>query len=97
MRHCRPRERHAPCLPIHSLIHPLDKEFLTMTVDRRWPLALSLFAAPSLALAQAQATVKPDGEFRYALGLGASYQSGNTNASSVNLSADGVRKTEQDK
>ena len=68
-----------------------------MTVDRHWPLALSLFAAPALALAQAQATVKPDGEFRYALGLGASYQSGNTDASSVNLSGDGVRKTEQDK
>ena len=67
-----------------------------MTADRRWPLALSLLAAPALALAQA--TVKPDGEFRYALGLGASYQSGNTDdASSVNLSADGVRKTEQDK
>ena len=68
-----------------------------MTVDRRWPLTLSLFATPTLALAQAQATVKPDGEFRYALGLGASYQSGNTNASSANLSADGVRATEQDK
>lgn len=66
-----------------------------MTADRRWPLALSLLAAPALAFAQA--TVKRDGEFRYALGLGASYQSGNTDASSVNLSADGVRATEQDK
>jgi putative salt-induced outer membrane protein YdiY len=41
--------------------------------------------------------VKRDGEFRYALGLGASYQSGNTDASSVNFSADGVRATETDK
>jgi len=68
-----------------------------MTVDRRWPLALSLLAAPALAFAQAQATVKRDGEFRYAFGLGASYQSGNTDASSINLSGDGVRATEHDK
>jgi len=68
-----------------------------MTAHCRWPLALPLFAAPALAFAQAQATVKPDGEFRYALGAGASYQSGNTNASSINLSADGVRATADDK
>ena len=68
-----------------------------MIVVRRWPLALSLLAAPALALAQAQATVKRDGEFRYALGLGASYQSGNTDATSINLSGDGVRAIEQSK
>jgi putative salt-induced outer membrane protein YdiY len=46
-----------------------------------------------LSFAQAQATIKPDGEFRYAFGAGASYASGNTDASSVNLTGDGVRAT----
>ena len=50
-----------------------------------------LLAAPTLVFAQAQATIKPDGQFRYAFGAGASYASGNTSASSVNLSGDGVR------
>lgn len=48
-------------------------------------------------LAQAQATAKPDGQFRYALGLGASLASGNTRSSNLSLVADGVRLTEQDK
>ena len=60
-------------------------------------LALALIAAPGLALAQAQATIKPDGEFRYALGAGASYASGNSDASSVNLSGDIVRATADSK
>jgi len=69
-----------------------------MTLALRRPLALSLLlTAPTLALAQAQATVKPDGEFRYALGVGASFQSGNTDASSVNISGDGVRATADSK
>ena len=53
--------------------------------------AMALVAAPLLSFAQAQATIKPDGEFRYAFGAGASYASGNTDASSVNLTGDGVR------
>jgi len=53
--------------------------------------AAVLAAAPALSFAQAQATIKPDGQFRYALGAGASYASGNTNASSVNITGDGVR------
>ena len=52
-----------------------------------------LATGPGIVLAQATATVKPDGAFRYAFGLGASYASGNTSASSVNLFGDGVRKT----
>lgn len=60
-------------------------------------LAALLLAAPGLALAQAQATIKPDGRFRYALGAGASYASGNTDASSINLSGDGVRATPHSK
>lgn len=62
-----------------------------MKFDARITLACLAAAAPGLALAQAQATVKPDGQFRYALGAGASYASGNTQSSSVNLSGDGVR------
>lgn len=45
----------------------------------------------------AQATVKDDGQWRYALGLGASVASGNTDATTLNASADAVRKTAQDK
>jgi len=59
--------------------------------------ALALAAAPLVSHAQAQATVKPDDQFRYALGAGASYASGNTNASSVNLTGDGVRASSNDK
>ena len=60
------------------------------------PLAICLLAALP-ALAAAQATVKPDGEFRYAIGAGASYSSGNTSAASANLGADGVRATADSK
>ena len=59
--------------------------------------AVALVATPVLALAQVQATIKPDGQFRYALGAGASYASGNTNASSVNVAGDGVRATSDSK
>ncbi len=45
----------------------------------------------------AQATVKPDGQWRYALGAGASFSSGNTDSSSINLNGEGVRATADDK
>lgn len=51
----------------------------------------------SVGMAQAQATVKADGQMRAALGLGASASSGNTRASNLSLSGDAVRATEQDK
>ena len=57
-------------------------------------IALSLAAATA---AQAQATVKNDGQFRAALGLGASMASGNTKATNLSLNADAVRATEQNK
>jgi len=57
-------------------------------------LALGLAAA---AAAQAQATVKNDGQFRAALGLGASFSSGNTKTTNIALTADGVRATDADK
>ena len=60
-------------------------------------LLVALFAAPGLARAQAHATVKPDGQFRYAFGAGASYASGNSDATSVNLNGDGVRATADSK
>jgi len=59
--------------------------------------AAALAAAPALSVAQAQATIKPDGQFRYALTAGASYASGNTNASSLNITGDGVRATSDSK
>lgn len=62
---------------------------------RALPL-LCLFAATPVP-AQSTATVKPDGEYRFAFGAGASYASGNTSASSVNLSGDGVRATNDSK
>jgi putative salt-induced outer membrane protein len=45
----------------------------------------------------AQATVKDDGLWRAALGVGASSTSGNTRASSVNINGDAVRATALDK
>jgi putative salt-induced outer membrane protein YdiY len=57
-------------------------------------LALGLAAAVA---AQAQATVKNDGQFRAALGLGASFSSGNTKTTNLALTADGVRATDADK
>ncbi|GCL63748.1 DUF481 domain-containing protein [Pseudaquabacterium pictum] len=57
-------------------------------------VALSLAAA---AGAQAQATVKNDGQFRAALGLGASLASGNTKATNLSLNADAVRATDRNK
>jgi putative salt-induced outer membrane protein YdiY len=59
-----------------------------------------LAAAAALALpalSHAQATVKPDGQFRASLGLGASLTSGNTRSTSFALAGDAVRATEQDK
>jgi putative salt-induced outer membrane protein len=49
------------------------------------------------ALGHAQATVKPDGQFRASLGIGASLTSGNTRSASFALTGDAVRATEQDK
>ena len=57
-------------------------------------LALGLAAAVA---AQAQATVKNDGQFRAALGLGASLSSGNTKTTNLAVTADGVRATDADK
>ena len=57
--------------------------------------AFALALAP--ALVAAQATVKPDDHFHYALGAGASYSSGNTSASSANLSGEGLRLSDSDK
>ena len=64
-----------------------------MTQHRIRTTACLLLAVPGMVFAQAQATVKPDGEFRYAIGAGASYASGNTSSSSANLTGDGVRAT----
>jgi putative salt-induced outer membrane protein YdiY len=60
-------------------------------------IAAAIAAVPVVALAQVQATIKPDGQFRYALGAGASYASGNTNASSANVAGDGVQATADSK
>jgi len=54
------------------------------------PMALALGAA---GLAQAQPTVKPDGQFRAVFGLGASLASGNTEANNLSFTFDGVRAT----
>jgi putative salt-induced outer membrane protein len=57
-------------------------------------LTLPLIAA---AAVQAQATVKPDGQMRASIGLGASNASGNTRATNLSLNADAVKATNQDK
>ncbi|MBX3609458.1 MAG: DUF481 domain-containing protein [Hydrogenophaga sp.] len=57
--------------------------------------ALVLFLAPALAFAQV--TLKPDGQWRYLLSAGASVSSGNNDATTLNLSAEGARQTAIDK
>jgi putative salt-induced outer membrane protein YdiY len=63
-------------------------------------LSVSLVAATTLGapdLARAQAVVKPDGQWRAALGLGASLSSGNSDASNLSVTGDAVRATDSDK
>lgn len=52
---------------------------------------LLVTALAAAGAAHGQATLKPDGRFRAALGLGASTSSGNTDATNASLSFDGVR------
>lgn len=66
----------------------------------RRPLIATLTAAVTLlapALSQAQITLKPDGQWRYLLTAGANVSSGNNNAGSLNLAAEGARQTIDDK
>ncbi len=58
------------------------------------PIALLLGGT---GLAHGQATVKPDGQFRSVVGLGASASSGNADATHLSITGDGVRATERDK
>ena len=60
-------------------------------------LALGMLAAGLHAPAQAQATLKPDGRFRSAVGLGASWTSGNTSSRQLSFTADAVRATAADR
>ncbi|MDQ6685066.1 MAG: DUF481 domain-containing protein [Pseudomonadota bacterium] len=66
-------------------------------MSHRTPNAIAALLALVPMAASAEATVKPDGEFRYALGAGASYSAGNTSDASVNLEGDGVRATADSK
>jgi len=67
----------------------------------RWLVQAALAAGLGLAGAPddaaAQLTVKEDGEWRYALGLGASLASGNSSSKSVSVTADAVKATAHDK
>ena len=49
------------------------------------------------ALSHAQVTLKPDSQWRYLLTAGANVSSGNNNAGSLNLSAEGARQSDHDK
>lgn len=64
-------------------------------------MSKTIMAAAILALgasgACAQATVKPDGQWRYALGAAASKSSGNSDATTFNFNGEGVRATTLDK
>jgi putative salt-induced outer membrane protein len=69
---------------------------IPVAISRALAIVISV-GTPCLSHAQAQATVKPDGQFRFALGAGASYASGNTDAASVNISADAVKADDDSK
>ena len=57
--------------------------------------SITALVAPSMS--SAQVTLKPDGQWRYLLTAGANISSGNNNAGSLNLSAEGARETDDDK
>lgn len=64
------------------------------------PLVVTLLSTASLfvpMLSNAQVTLKPDGQWRYLLTAGANVSSGNNDARSLNLSAEGARQTVDDK
>ncbi len=63
-------------------------------------LIVTLTSATALlvpALSQAQVTLKPDDQWRYLLTAGANVSSGNNNAGSLNVSAEGARQSATDK
>lgn len=57
----------------------------------------SLAALIAPALSQAQVTLEPDGRWRYLLTAGANVSSGNNDAGSLNLAAEGAQQTPYDK
>lgn len=59
--------------------------------------AMGLAATMSCAPAHAQATVKVDGRWRAALGAGFTNSTGNLRSTSITVTGDAVRVTEQDK
>jgi putative salt-induced outer membrane protein YdiY len=61
------------------------------------PAAMALVAFACWPPAFAQVTIKPDGQWRHLFAAGASVASGNSDATSVNLSSDSVRATDIDK
>lgn len=63
--------------------------------SRAW--ALGLVCCLAVAGVQAQVAVRPDGQWRHLIGVGASVASGNTRTTSLNLSLDSVRATYLDK
>lgn len=71
-----------------------------MTCSPLRPARFATFAATvllSAAPAWSQVTIKPDGQWRHLFGVGASVASGNSDAASVNFSADSARATDFDK
>jgi len=60
-------------------------------------ITLALAACVCCAPALAQVTIEPDGQWRHLFAAGASVASGNSDATSVNLSTDSVRATDIDK
>ncbi len=66
-----------------------------MSISRS--LCIATLGLATAATALAQATVKPDGQFRASLGIGASLSSGNTETSNLSLAGDAVRATTSNK
>ena len=60
-------------------------------------LITTALALGTIGLAQAQATVKNDGQMRASFGLGASLSSGNSQASNLSMTGDAVRATDLNK
>ena len=62
----------------------------------RTPLLVA-FAVTCPAITSAQVTTKPDGVYRSLFGVAASVSAGNTRATNVTLTGEGVRQTDHSK
>lgn len=89
-----PYRLHRLAFPSHASLRPRAR----LRIPLRIAACAAFFAAAApAALAQVQATVKADGQWRFAIGAGGSASRGNSSSTSINVSGQAVRATAYDK